>query len=105
MDNKGSLGVTFNDLNVFGSDLTREFQHDAASYLLEFPRFIARILRRHKTKRAHILHNFSGQVNHGEMLLVLGRPGSGCSTFLKVIGGELLGLHVAPTSNIKYDGT
>lgn len=27
----------------------------------------------------------------GEMLLVLGRPGSGCSTFLKVIGNQRSG--------------
>src|SRR5271169_4471250 len=36
------------------------------------------------TKRT-LLHDFSGSVKDGEMLLVLGRPGSGCSTFLKTI--------------------
>lgn len=30
-----------------------------------------------------ILTDFTGLVNPGEMLLVLGRPGSGCSTFLR----------------------
>ena len=32
-----------------------------------------------------LLHNFSGTVSAGEMLLVIGRPGSGCTTFLKTL--------------------
>ena len=32
-----------------------------------------------------LLHDLNGLIKSGEMLLVLGRPGSGCSTFLKTI--------------------
>ncbi|KAJ3560733.1 hypothetical protein NPX13_g9202 [Xylaria arbuscula] len=32
-----------------------------------------------------LIHDFTGCVRDGEMMLVLGRPGSGCSTFLKAI--------------------
>lgn len=35
------------------------------------------------TKRSNLLTNFTGLVKPGEMLLVLGQPGSGCSTFLR----------------------
>lgn len=35
-----------------------------------------------------ILNDFTGSVEDGEMMLVLGRPGSGCSTFLKVIANQ-----------------
>lgn len=35
-----------------------------------------------------ILNDFTGSVRDGEMMLVLGRPGSGCSTFLKVIANQ-----------------
>jgi len=35
-----------------------------------------------------ILHDFTGNLRDGEMMLVLGRPGSGCSTFLKVIANQ-----------------
>lgn len=35
-----------------------------------------------------LLHDFTGVVRHGEMMLVLGRPGSGCSTFLRVIANN-----------------
>ncbi|KAI1385489.1 ABC transporter [Hypoxylon trugodes] len=32
-----------------------------------------------------LLHGFSGSLDSGEMLLVIGKPGSGCTTFLKAI--------------------
>lgn len=35
-----------------------------------------------------LLHDFSGTVREGEMMLVLGRPGAGCSTFLKTIAND-----------------
>jgi ABC-type multidrug transport system ATPase subunit len=38
------------------------------------------------------------------MLLVLGRPGSGCSTFLKVIGNQRWG-YKSVDGDIKYGGT
>jgi ABC-type multidrug transport system ATPase subunit len=37
------------------------------------------------------LKNFKGVVKPGEMVLVLGRPGSGCTTFLKVISNQRYG--------------
>jgi len=38
------------------------------------------------------------------MLLVLGRPGSGCSTFLKVIGNQRSG-YEAVEGDVLYGGT
>ncbi|ERF73323.1 hypothetical protein EPUS_03156 [Endocarpon pusillum Z07020] len=38
------------------------------------------------------------------MLVVLGRPGSGCSTFLKITSGETHGFNVDPKSEINYQG-
>ena len=42
-------------------------------------------------------------VRAGEMLLVLGRPGSGCSTLLKNLAGFSEG-YVRVEGNIKYNG-
>ncbi|WWD20474.1 hypothetical protein CI109_104950 [Kwoniella shandongensis] len=39
----------------------------------------------------YLLNEFSGLVKAGEMMLVVGRPGSGCSTFLKVLSGHRSG--------------
>lgn len=44
-----------------------------------------------KGREVNILHNFKGVVKPGEMVLVLGRPGSGCTTFLKVISNQRFG--------------
>jgi ATP-binding cassette, subfamily G (WHITE), member 2, SNQ2 len=44
-----------------------------------------------KGREVKILHNFRGLVHPGEMVLVLGRPGSGCTTFLKVIANQRFG--------------
>jgi ATP-binding cassette subfamily G (WHITE) protein 2 (SNQ2) len=40
------------------------------------------------SKPRTILHKNSGVLRPGEMCLVLGRPGSGCSTFLKSITNQ-----------------
>jgi ATP-binding cassette, subfamily G (WHITE), member 2, SNQ2 len=42
---------------------------------------------RHPPTR-NLIQDFSGVVRAGEMMLVLGRPGSGCSTFLKAIAND-----------------
>lgn len=44
-----------------------------------------------KGKEVKILRDFRGVTKPGEMVLVLGRPGSGCTTFLKVIANQRFG--------------
>jgi ABC-type multidrug transport system ATPase subunit/ABC-type multidrug transport system permease subunit len=44
-----------------------------------------------KGRDVKILSSFRGLVQPGEMVLVLGRPGSGCTTFLKVIANQRFG--------------
>ncbi|KAF2710440.1 ABC transporter-like protein [Pleomassaria siparia CBS 279.74] len=41
-----------------------------------------------KVQTRVLINDFSGVVRDGEMMLVLGRPGSGCSTFLKAIANN-----------------
>ncbi|KAJ8115109.1 hypothetical protein OPT61_g3162 [Boeremia exigua] len=40
------------------------------------------------TSHRAIISNISGVVRGGEMVLVLGNPGSGCSTFLRTVGNQ-----------------
>jgi ATP-binding cassette subfamily G (WHITE) protein 2 (PDR) len=54
--------------------------------------------------RIDILQNFEGIVRAGEMLVVLGPPGSGCTTFLKTISGETHGFHIDKESYLNYQG-
>lgn len=44
-----------------------------------------------KRREFNILQDFRGVAKPGEMVLVLGRPGSGCTTFLKVITNQRYG--------------
>ena len=44
-----------------------------------------------KGREFDILRNFRGVAKPGEMVLVLGRPGSGCTSFLKVIANQRFG--------------
>ncbi|KAI9930069.1 hypothetical protein MW887_011879 [Aspergillus wentii] len=44
-----------------------------------------------KGKEVNILKDFRGVAQPGEMILVLGRPGSGCSSFLKVLTNQRFG--------------
>lgn len=57
----------------------------------------------HSTPSRTILHDFSGTLEKGEMLLVIGKPGSGCTTFLKALanmGDE----YKSTTGRLTYGG-
>lgn len=59
-------------------------------------------LNRHKNMRT-LLNEFTGVVRDGEMMLVLGQPGSGCSTFLKAIANDR-GSYAEVTGDVHYGG-
>lgn len=50
-----------------------------------------------------ILRQFSGTVKAGEMLLVIGKPGSGCTTFLKTLA-NMREEYKDTTGDITYGG-
>jgi len=50
-----------------------------------------------------LINGFTGLVRDGEMMLVLGRPGSGCSTFLKTIANQRSGF-AEVSGDVKYGG-
>ncbi|KAI0155258.1 ABC-2 type transporter [Xylariaceae sp. FL1272] len=54
-----------------------------------------------KGVEATLLDNFKGVINPGEMVLVLGRPGSGCTTFLKSITNQRWG-YTGVTGEVMY---
>jgi ABC-type glutathione transport system ATPase component len=100
-----SLGVAFKQLGVFAYGTAAEFQKTTGNVLIEAATYLGRWLRgdRHG-RRVDILRNFEGVVEKGEMLLVLGPPGSGCSTLLKSLAGETADLNVTPESYINFRG-
>ncbi|KAL2266038.1 hypothetical protein VTJ83DRAFT_5390 [Remersonia thermophila] len=54
-----------------------------------------------KVVEATLLDNFKGLCKPGEMVLVLGKPGSGCTTFLKAIANQRYG-YTSVTGEVLY---
>ncbi|KAH7157380.1 ATP-binding cassette transporter ABC1 [Dactylonectria estremocensis] len=96
-------GVLFKDLDVSGSGAALQVQETVGSTLLA-PLRVGDFFSFAKPERKHILRSFDGLVRSGELLIVLGRPGSGCSTLLKTLCGELHGLSMDGNSSIHYNG-
>ena len=93
----------FKNLNVSGSGNALSLQADVASVLLA-PLRLNEYFNFGQKPQKQILRDFEGVVKSGEMLIVLGRPGSGCSTLLKTLCGELTGLGLDKNSTIHYSG-
>ncbi|KAJ0141920.1 ABC transporter CDR4, partial [Colletotrichum tanaceti] len=96
-------GVAFQNLNVFGFGQATDYQKDVGNIWLSVAGLARKFTGGGKT-RIDILRSFDGLVRKGEMLVVLGPPGSGCSTFLKTIAGETNGLYTDDTSYFNYQG-
>ena len=66
-------------------------------------RFVPALRFGKKPPTRDLIRDFTGVVRDGEMMLVLGRPGSGCSTFLKVIANERE-TYAAVEGDVTYGG-
>ena len=103
------VGVVFKNLTVKGVGLGAALQPTIGDpFMAPF-----RLIRGLFTNPRHVsgtppirtlLNNFSGCVRPGELLLVLGRPGAGCSTFLKVFGNQRSGFKEIK-GDVTYGGT
>lgn len=98
------LGVAFRNIDVYGFDSSQQYQATVTSYILAIPTFFWNKLRKNGSTNVQILRDFSGLVRSGEMLLVLGRPSSGCTTLLKTLAGQTQGIHVEGSERINYQG-
>ncbi|ROW08296.1 hypothetical protein VMCG_03196 [Cytospora schulzeri] len=96
-------GIAFQNLNVFGYGAGTDFQKDVGNVWLGLASSVRGLFGGSK-KRIDILRDFNGMVHDGEMLVVLGPPGSGCSTLLKTIAGEMNGIFVEDASYFNYQG-
>jgi hypothetical protein len=109
MDRQGvpmrkSTGVVFQNLNISGTGSALQYQNNVASLFMAPFRPQEYLACGNRVPQKQILRDFDGVLKSGELLIVLGRPGSGCSTLLKSISGELHGLKVGKGSDIQYNG-
>ncbi|KIW94024.1 uncharacterized protein Z519_05340 [Cladophialophora bantiana CBS 173.52] len=91
------VGVLFRNLTVKGVGAQATFTKTLPEAIIGtfgpdlyhlVTRFIPRLKFGKSPPTRDLIHDFTGSVRDGEMMLVLGRPGSGCSTFLKVIANQ-----------------
>ena len=99
------IGVIWDGLTVSGFGGVKNYVRvfpDAFISFFNVPGLIMKIFGwGKKGKEVDILQDFKGLVKPGEMCLVLGRPGSGCTTFLKVITNQRFG-YTSVKGNVQY---
>ncbi|QLG71869.1 hypothetical protein HG535_0C02190 [Zygotorulaspora mrakii] len=97
-------GVMLENVGAEGDD---ESALEGATFgnilLLPYTIFKAVVNKRRQKKRK-ILQNVNLLANPGEMVLVLGRPGAGCSSLLKVTAGVIDQFSGGVQGDISYDG-
>ncbi|KAH7121877.1 ABC-2 type transporter-domain-containing protein [Dactylonectria estremocensis] len=99
------VGVCFENLNVFGYGTPTDFQKDVGNVWLALPAIVRRLFSHTAgRRRIDILRKFDGLIRPGEMCVVLGPPGSGCSTLLKTLAGETSGIYTGPDAYFNYQG-
>ncbi|KAH7126162.1 ABC-2 type transporter-domain-containing protein [Dactylonectria macrodidyma] len=102
-------GVVFRDLTVRGVGLGASLQPTVGDFFLSLPRALVNLFTKGpraalgKPPVRELISHFDGCVRPGEILLVLGRPGAGCSTFLKAFCNQRAGFE-AVEGQVTYGG-
>lgn len=100
-----TAGVSFRNLSAHGNDAGGAgYQASVGNVWLQWANKAKDLISRKPTRQIDILQGLDGLVKPGEMLVVLGPPGAGCSTFLKTMTGETHGYEVGKQSEINYTG-
>ncbi|CAH2351739.1 protein Snq2p [[Candida] railenensis] len=97
-------GITFSNVEVKGVDESFSVAVTALDMLKGPVGAIQAARAKKRTPDRIILKDISGYAKPGEMVLVLGRPGAGCSSLLKTLGGTDIDLFKSVSGDIRYDG-
>ncbi|KFA74925.1 hypothetical protein S40288_06759 [Stachybotrys chartarum IBT 40288] len=102
-------GVIFRNLTVKGVGLGASLQPTVGDIFLNPVRKVMNLFRAGpkaasgKPPVRELISSFDGCVRPGELLLVLGRPGAGCTTFLKAFCNQRSGFE-AVEGDVNYGG-
>lgn len=101
-----SMGVVYKGLRAYGVATGADYQSDFLNAGYKFiTQKIGHLLNKNNENAYFdILKPMDGMANPGELTVVLGRPGSGCSTFLKSLAARTYGFNLDKNSIISYDG-
>ncbi|KAK3950972.1 ABC-2 type transporter-domain-containing protein [Pseudoneurospora amorphoporcata] len=99
------IGVYWDGLTVKGIASSTNFVKTFPNAFIDFFDVVSPLVNMlglgKKMPEATLLHSFRGVCKPGEMVLVLGKPGSGCTTFLKNIVNQRDGF-TSVTGDVKY---
>lgn len=99
------IGVIWEDFTVRGTSTTNNYVSTFLDSLVSFISVHKPLLRLagldKKPIEATLLHGSNGVCKPGEMILVLGKPGSGCTTFLKTITNQRQE-YTSVTGDVRY---
>ncbi|KAJ2492593.1 ATP-binding cassette transporter snq2 [Coemansia sp. RSA 2050] len=103
------IGLVFDDVSVFGDNVANRHIATVVTPFYKIAKAarhgfgLGRLFGGSEAKHRQLLNGMSGVVEDGEMLLVLGRPGAGCSTLLRVLGNRR-GTYKKITGHVSYGG-
>ncbi|EGW31387.1 drug resistance protein 2 [Spathaspora passalidarum NRRL Y-27907] len=99
------LGVAYRNLRAYGIANDVDYRSTVSNSLWKFLVDSFRKLRpQDESDYFDILKPMDALICPGDITVVLGRPGAGCSTLLKTIAANTYGFHVDNSSIISYDG-
>nr|XP_018999174.1 ATP-binding cassette transporter [Kwoniella mangroviensis CBS 8507]OCF62635.1 ATP-binding cassette transporter [Kwoniella mangroviensis CBS 8507] len=98
-----TAGISYSGMSVHGFGSDADYQKTVSNIPLSLVSS-ARDLISNRKRKVHILNDMDGVLESGEMLVVLGPPGSGCTTLLKTIAGETNGIFLNEEAEINYRG-
>ncbi|CDH14452.1 probable Pleiotropic ABC efflux transporter of multiple drugs [Zygosaccharomyces bailii ISA1307] len=100
-----SLGCCWRNLSAYGASADVAYQQNAANMPFQLLQMAYRYIRPSRDGDTfQILKPMDGLINPGELLVVLGRPGSGCTTLLKSICSNTHGFHLSKDTQVSYGG-
>ncbi|KAK6461714.1 multidrug resistance protein [Scheffersomyces coipomensis] len=99
------LGIAYRDLRAYGVAVDSDYQSTVSNAIwkLSVEGFRA-TQKKDDSRYFNILKSMDAIMKPGEVTVVLGRPGSGCSTLLKTIACNTYGFQIGEESRITYDG-
>lgn len=99
------LGLAYRNLRAYGVAAGADYQPTVTNAIPKLLTEGIRSLRKQDDSRYFdILKSMDAYFKPGEVTVVLGRPGSGCSTLLKTIACSTYGFEIGEESVITYDG-
>ncbi|SJM88686.1 probable Pleiotropic ABC efflux transporter of multiple drugs [Zygosaccharomyces bailii] len=100
-----SIGCCWKHLSAVGESADVAYQATVLNLPWKTITWVCRrIIPTRHTGKFEILKSMDGVVDPGELLVVLGKPGSGCTTLLKSISSNTHGFHVGKEAVISYSG-